>query len=248
MIRCLAVVCRDEWLHDRARLLAENLNLPLQTTARSGDGFHLELNSDGLCIAQSTQKEAPVRVNFSRAAFADRGRGEALVRAVEGRKNIPRRILDCTAGFGSDSFVLAQAGHQLTLVEQHPDIAAVVGDGLVRAREHPQVAPVVERMVLICEDAIRYLSRNDIDAPDVCYLDPLFPDTGKRALPKKGMQWLRALAAEVDESQLLDAAIARATEKVVVKRPVRGRSIADRKPDYQIETRLLRFDVYVRIA
>lgn len=241
-------MCRDERLHDRARLLAENLGLPFHPTAPTGDGFHLELNSDGLSVAQGSQKEVPVRVDFARTAFADRGRGEALVRAVEGRKNVPRRIIDCTAGFGTDSFVLAQAGHQVSLVEQHPDVAALVGDGMARAQAHSQLESIVARMALICEDAVRYLSRNDVEAPDVCYLDPLFPDTGKRALPKKGMQWLRALAAEVDETQLLNVAIARATEKVVVKRPVRGRFIADRKPDYQIETRLLRFDVYVRMA
>jgi len=71
-------------------------------------------------------------------------------------------------------------------------------------------------------------------------LDPLFPASGKHALPKKAMQWLRILGEGGGSEDLLFVrATAAAREKVVVKRPVRGPYIAGQSPTYTVPGRLV---------
>ena len=84
-------------------------------------------------------------------------------------------------------------------------------------------------------------------APDVVYLDPMFPDTGKRAAPKMKLQALRQLEAPCsDESTLLESALSSHAAKVVVKRPAKGPLLAGRKPSYSLSSKIVRFDCYVR--
>jgi 16S rRNA (guanine1516-N2)-methyltransferase len=48
-------------------------------------------------------------------------------------------VLDATAGLGKDAFVLASLGCQMTLIERQPLIAALLEDGLARARADEEV-------------------------------------------------------------------------------------------------------------
>ncbi len=241
------MVCLDQSRAEQAAVLSQRLGLPL---VGRGDGladeFVLEVTPQRLQLGRSGSRDEPLAVDFSRRRLAQRARGEPLVRAVEGRRSHPRSILDATAGLGTDAFVLAQAGHTVTLVERHPDVAALLDDGLERAGHDPLTHAIAQRMRVVCAEASAALDDcSALAAPEVVYLDPLFPPSGKHALPKKAMQWLRILGEQNgDEAALFAQARRVAREKVVVKRPVRGPFIADQAPDYTIKGRLVRFDVY----
>ena len=75
-------------------------------------------------------------------------------------------ILDGTAGLGRDAFVLASLGCKVQMVERHPVVAALLDDGLQRAKQDADIgAWVSERMSLIhasSHDALDKLS----DDPD----------------------------------------------------------------------------------
>lgn len=212
------------------------------------DAFILEFAAHQLQLRRLGSRDDPLAVDFSRRRLTQRTHSESIVRAVEGRHSRSRTVIDSTAGMGTDAFVLAQAGHTVTLVERHPDIAALLEDGLARAALDPLSQPVVARMRVVCSDASRVLeSCGGLAAPEVVYLDPLFPPSGKHALPKKAMQWLRILGEGVsDDESLFALARAVAREKVVVKRPIRGLAIGGYSPTYTVKGRLVRFDVYVR--
>jgi 16S rRNA (guanine1516-N2)-methyltransferase len=163
-----------------------------------------------------------------------------LVRACGIRPGM--RVLDAMAGWGLDGLVLAAAGARVTMVEREPLVQALQED-LVRRLEIGGVESLRGDGFLLLEE------RPDFD---VVYLDPMFPERGKQALPGKRMQYLAALigADGATEGRAgerpLEVWIARAIEvarhRVVVKRRLRDH--AGLAPDWQIRGRSIRYDVY----
>ena len=85
------------------------------------------------------------------------------------------------------------------------------------------------------------------DAPDVVYLDPMFPGRTKSAAVKKKFQLLHHLEAPcADEDALMDAALAAGPRRVVVKRPVKAPVLAGVRPSHSVAGKAVRFAVIVR--
>ena len=169
--------------------------------------------------------------------------GELLVKAakikgVEG----PLTAIDATAGMGEDALLLAAAGFSVQLYEYDPVIAALLRDTLRRASFVPELEPIVERMQLFEGDSLKALSQLQTP-PDVVLLDPMFPARQKSGLIKKKFQLLQQLERPCsNEEDLLRAAIASGPRKVVIKRPLKGPFLADRKPDYSLKGKAIRYD------
>lgn len=201
-------------------------------------------------------REHPVYVDFSQQ-WRKRHRGkELLLKAIGGRRE-GLRVIDATAGLGRDSFLLATYGASVELCERHPVVAALLTDGLKRAVQDPDVAGFVQHMTLHEGSAIERLSRclgSADQAPDVVYVDPMFPDSGKSALVKKEMRLFHHLVGKDDDDDaLLAAALAVARHRVVVKRPPKAPIIdgpalsalgARGRPQFAVTGKAVRFDVY----
>jgi 16S rRNA (guanine1516-N2)-methyltransferase len=81
--------------------------------------------------------------------------------------------------------------------------------------------------------------------PEVIYLDPMFPQEGKSALPKKRMQILRSLFLQAEPlEELLQESLRWARNRVVLKRGLKDPMIW-RKPHSQVKGKSVRFDVYL---
>lgn len=228
---------------------AERLDLPRGGVAEMA----LQLGPDGLQLVElGDDAPGPVRVDFVEGAVAHRrlfggGAGQMIAKAVGLQPGVRPTLLDATAGLGRDAFVLAQLGCAVTLIERNPLIAALLEDGLQRAANDAEVAPIVARMRLLCGDAIALLSAWSDDAPQVVYLDPMFPHRDKSALVKKEMRLFRPVVGDDDDAPaLLEAALAVATHRVVVKRARKAPAIAGLKPAYALEGNSSRFDIYPR--
>ena len=213
--------------------------------------FALQVGEQGLQFAElGPDAPGPIRVDFLDGAVAHRrlfggGSGQMIAKAVGIQPGIRPVVLDATAGLGKDAFVLAELGCALTLIERQPVIAALLEDGLLRALADPEVAPIVARMRLISGNAITLMTAWADEAPQVIYLDPMFPHRDKSALVKKEMRLFRPLAGNDDDAPaLLAAALALATHRVVVKRPRKAPAIAGEKPGYVLEGKSSRFDIY----
>ncbi|NNM58927.1 MAG: class I SAM-dependent methyltransferase [Legionellales bacterium] len=166
---------------------------------------------------------------------------EAVAKAVGIKSQYRPYVVDATAGLGRDAFILASLGCQVTLIEQHPIVAALLRDGLLRLLQNQALS-----MELIQANAISMLDTLE-QKPDVVYLDPLFPPRTKSALVKKDMQILQRLThGDMTDNQLLfQAALRCATKRVVVKRPGYAPVLDDAAPvDFIIETPHHRFDIY----
>jgi len=144
------------------------------------------------------------------------------------------RVLDLMAGWGVDALALAARGCAVTAVERLPALAALLQDLAWRSG--------IGGVTVRCADAMDVLGA----APpvDVVYLDPMFPERHKAALPGKRLQWLAELAAP-DPRPLehwLAAAARVARRRVVLKR--RRKDPLVTAPDWQVTGRTVRYDVY----
>lgn len=175
----------------------------------------------------------------------DRLGRELLVRAARVRGVASPTVVDATAGLGEDSLLLAAAGFSVTMFEKDPVIASLLRDALERASNEPQLTKVVSRMRLVEGDSVVGLRELGF-APDVVFLDPMFPERTKSAAVKKKFQLLHLLERPCDnERELLEAALAARPRKVVVKRPPKGPALAGARPSHSLAGKAVRYDVIV---
>jgi 16S rRNA (guanine1516-N2)-methyltransferase len=158
-------------------------------------------------------------------------------------------VLDATAGLGADAFVLASLGCQVTMCERSQVMAALLADGLDRAREVESTAVIVgERMQLIDGDSLAFLNR-DCQIYDTIYLDPMYPHRRNTALNSQAMRTIRSLVGDDDDcGDLFDAALKRARNRVVVKRPKGAPTLTATVPSHVISMKNSRFDIYLTFA
>lgn len=193
----------------------------------------------------------PVFVDFTGGKAdhrrASTGKQQALPKAIGLKNSRYPRVVDATAGLGRDAFVLAALGCHITLVERSPVFAALLEDGLARARLNVKMTPILDRMQLAHADSKHYLHQLDEAAkPDVIYLDPMYPHRSKSALVKKEMRYARAVVGDDEEAPaLLAAALQIARERVVVKRPRSAEPLSGPAPTVAIASKNTRYDVYV---
>jgi len=220
--------------------------------------WQLVYTSEGLALRLSNEPSwGDIIVDFNSAALNYRkqhggGRNEALAKAIGIKGKESLSVIDCTAGMGNDSFVMASVGASVIMLERSPVIAALLQDAINRIDGHPDLS---ERLTLHKGDARDYILQqgekgNSKAISDVIYLDPMFPHKKKSALVKKEMRAFQQLLGEdMDSAQLLEAALKYAGNRVVVKRPSYAEPIelsSGRLPNTAIESKKHRFDVYIQ--
>ena len=242
------------------QVLADNTEHTLQAHALAADLQSLQTEapfsltwSDGHLELRKLDepKLGPVFVDFVEGAVAHRrkfggGRGQSIAKAVGLKSGANPTVVDATAGLGRDAFVLASLGCQVTMLERHPVVAALLADGLQRAQQDAEIGEWMrDRMLLRAGSALKNLQQLGF-TPDVVYLDPMFPHRQKSALVKKEMRVFQSLVGpDLDADALLPAALAVAGKRVVVKRPDYAGYLNDKTPSMSIETKSNGFDVYV---
>jgi Protein of unknown function (DUF548). len=82
-------------------------------------------------------------------------------------------------------------------------------------------------------------------APDVVYLDPMYPHRQKSALVKKEMRVFQSLVGpDEDADALLEPARRLAKKRIVVKRPDYAPPLAGVETQSAVVTKSHRFDIY----
>lgn len=193
--------------------------------------------------------------------------GKAL--GIKKASDPPPVVIDATAGWGEDSWLMAGLGCRVLMVERNRIIATLLRDAMLRFATHPDLMQVAARLTLVQTNAIHLLRRiayqstghasdtseialDDLPEnlevfmhPDVVFLDPMFPVRRKGA-EGKPMKVVRQLVGPDDDSALLlDAAMRVAKKRVIVKRPLHGETLGDREADVTFEGKSMRYDVYL---
>lgn len=236
---------------DMANLSGTVTSLPEEL---SPEAYVLQIGQDGLSLWSpgNGNTATPTRVDFLSPRLQHRvrttRRHEGLAKAVGLDKQADGlQVLDATAGMGSDAYLLAAKGCQVTLLEKHPLMAALLADGLRRGRLDPAQADILARMQLRAGDAHQVLAQLPQDAlPDVITLDPMFPPRQKSARVKKDMALMQGLLPPNDDVEtLLALALTKARKRVVLKRPGKAEKHPAVKPDFQVPGKACHFQVFL---
>ena len=249
----IAIGFTNDDLAVSARLLSTELQLPVHSSDSEPASSLLMLTADGIELrSRNNRTQGPVRVDFLTGPVAYRRRSgigisQPLARAIGLKNRSGLLITDATAGLGRDSFVFAALGCTVTLIERSAVIAVLLADGLRRAAADPDIGQWVnDRMRLIQGDAASLFTSRSCPETDVVYLDPMYPHRTKSALVKKEMRLLREVVGDdPDAPALLAAALNHARQRVVVKRPGTALPLSGPKPDFCIESKSTRYDVYL---
>lgn len=168
---------------------------------------------------------------------------EPLARAVGLTKIHKPSLIDVTAGWGTDGFLLASLGCEVRLIERDPLVNCLLADGIRRLQLHEALS-----LSLAVGDALHLLPLMAAEqSVDVIYLDPMFPCRQKSAAVKKNMAFLHTWLASISDdanAKLLDLSLHLAKKRVVVKRPNTASPLSARAPNGSIHTKHHRFDIY----
>ncbi len=240
----------------RAEVLAQRLQLPLveqPDLAQAEPWGQVLLVADGevsLC-ATGRKRPGPVKADFTGGAVAHRrqfggGTGQLIAKACGIKGGIRPSILDATAGLGRDAFVLATLGCRVHMLERSPVVHALLESGLEQAWDAGELDEILGRMSLEQADGRQWLEQCPAElAPDLVYLDPMFPHTDKKAQVKKEMLAFRELVGyDSDDRELLAAALKLARYRVVVKRARKAPAIEGPAPIYTVDGKSSRYDIY----
>ncbi|MGB1310224.1 MAG: class I SAM-dependent methyltransferase, partial [Leucothrix sp.] len=160
--------------------LANSLGLPLIDDAE-GAHYLLYQNVNRLELLNTNEpKTKAICVDFAAGKAQHRrlyggGKGQDFSKALGLHKFPEATIIDATAGMGSDAFVMATLGCQVTLLERNPIIQQLLSDGLARAddSDDSEVQAIATRMRLVQQESQKYLESLETDEyPQLIYLDP----------------------------------------------------------------------------
>lgn len=241
-----------EYARDANRTLFDEMLARRGITHAANAASVLVIGADYLGLRKAGDLHfGEVIIDFTAGALAHRrrfggGRGEAIAKAIGIKTDDFPHVMDATAGLGRDAFILASLGCRVTLFERHPVVSVLLEDGLRRAYRDVEIGNwMQERMRLIPHssfDAVSLLT----DAPDVIYLDPMFPHRKKKALVKKEMQLFQLLVGmDKDADALLPISCQLARKRVVVKRPNFAPFLNNQIPQLGVKTKNHRFDIYL---
>lgn len=231
----------------RAKSLEKRLSVPIKAHDRSLVQLLVEEYRLSLQIPEIGN---PIFIDFTSGKYDHRrkfggGKGQPLAKAVGMKQGHIPSIVDATAGFARDAFVLASLGSPVTMLEQNPVISLLIEDALEQKEMDEDVKSITERMIIHHTEAIDFISTMQ-DQPDVIYMDPMYPSRDKSALVKKEMQALHQLIGpDMNSAELLNVARQVALRRVVVKRPKGAEFIGNKKPSASIQSKNTRYDLYV---
>ena len=242
----------------KAVALAAKLNIPFAASLEQRTAeFVLAYTSRGLQLLHipfAPQKQKVVCLLFVDFVYGKNGfrlardcsSKQPLARAAGVKPGFRPTILDATAGRGVDGFVLASLGCRVMMCERSPILGALLQDGLARAAGDQKTAGIVEqRIKLQLGDSRDYLHETS-ETFHTIYLDPMYPDRHSSALNKQTLRTIRSLVGgDLDGTALLETALNKAENRVVVKRPHKAPLLSASQPSHVIAMKNSRFDVYL---
>lgn len=177
--------------------------------ARSGDGRLIVVTENEVRYYEG-QTDEPLYFHpsmaFVRVKRLRKGETDPLIELSRCRPG--DRIIDCTAGFASDSLVFsyaAGADGRVDAVESEPVLCAIVREGLAGYRSSlDDVDEAMRRIVMHRADHLDYLKSLPDRSADIVYFDPMFRQPIHES---SALQPLRAVANmnELSEQSIAEA-------------------------------------------
>lgn len=197
------------------QLLSSNLLPEIEFKKQSL--FTLTYQDQKLSVLFENQK--PIFVDFEDPKIISqikKTNRKSLFAKALGLKQNQGHLIDLTAGFGKDSFVMSKYFDTVTWVERNPIVYLLLQDGLERLKiKNPQHAA---KFNLCFSEASFFLKSLKSDSNAVLYFDFMFAD--KKAKSNKDMVFLKHVTSNdpaVDLNEVLTAATTKTSHRTVLK-------------------------------
>lgn len=246
---------------------SEDLGILMGSEKEEGEkGLILQRSNEGKGALElvwgraANTKESPFRIDFSAKNMQRRFkecRSELVVKAV----GKPGVVFDFTAGLGRDASLCAAAGINVILFERNWVLFQLLKDAVIRLAEtSPEFAG---RMSVYHLDSGTSSMENmksmmlEQSSKRTVYLDPMYPPdkVGRKSAVKKDTQMLHRIIGQSlgdqqeteNELAMLKCALELATDRVVVKRPLKSEALSVSNtllPSASVMGSTHRFDIY----
>ncbi len=145
---------------------------------------------------------------------------------------------DLTAGLLGDSLLMYSMGLNIRAYERH-----IIPQILITNALKTCTLLDSSRFIFFPKGA-SYLLDQDLTGRTL-YFDPMFEDPNHKTAPKKEMRIFRSVVTvDHDAEKLLEELIVKKPRRIIVKRPLRSRSLG-KTPSHSIEGKSTRYDVYL---
>ena len=149
-----------------------------------------------------------------------RGKSELIAKAL-GLDKKTDRVIDATVGLAGDALFLVQLGYSVLGFERSPLVYLLLQDAIFRWNKAKRDSTGDFKVQF--QDSILGFEEKNVKA---IYIDPMFPEKKKTALPKKEMQIFKKwIGEDLDGEELLKIALRSEAERVVVKRPLKAEAL-----------------------
>lgn len=233
------IICNETSLLESAKQCGELLDIPVRTDNTSSE--YLLFKDNHITFINEVKKQSlSFQHNFEANTIQRRlqSQDQHLLKAFKDKHKAIEDIIDVTAGWCRDSFILAENGYHVTAIEQSQLIYFLTQFSIDRYKNSHELT-----LKLINDNSFKFL-RQVTEKPSAIYLDPMFPSNKNQAKNKKEIQILQAITSNQQIYELMSLALQTAKQRVVVKRPIRSEFLNQLKPDFQYKGKTIRFDVY----
>ncbi len=230
---------------ENAEYIAKKFSLPLIEQLSSDSQFYITSSQHLLQLAHHQYpKSKPFHIDFQQPELLRRAKffnQELLYKALGLKKMKQASIIDATAGFGTDAFLMSQMSSTPVLMIERCPIIALLLEQALRNWQKPN------NLQIIASDSIQFLEQIPTDErPDIIHIDAMYPHRKKSALNVLPLRLLRELVGDDNDAEkLFDIALSTAKNKVIVKRPLNADNIDSSKPNYIIKSKVIRYDIYL---
>ena len=171
--------------------------------------------------------------------------GQPLKKAL-GFRGKSLKVLDVTAGWGRDAWLMANLGCDVIAVEKN-ELVFTFLDSLNTRLKKPGCFPEkpAGSLKFILGDSLNYLKHiTRGEEPDVIYMDPMFKPN-KKSASEKALQILQEITETDDKMtrKLFTAALSKSRDKVIVKQHRREKPFKG-PLRHSFFGRAVRFDVF----
>lgn len=181
-----------------------------------------------------------------------KGKEELIAKAMGIQKGFGH-VWDLTAGLLEDSVFLARLGFHVLALERNSTIFEVMNSSLQSSLKKIANSPVdsnrfkyLHNISLENTDSIEFLSKNVCPPGCSIYIDPMFPDKKKSALPRKEMRIFKEIVgADEDGLKLLEVSLQSGCKRVIVKRPLKAAPLIE-KVNHSFKGTSIRYDLYLK--
>ncbi len=232
-----------------ARSMAHQNKLPIINEIEAWSGLCFYLDEQGWSVLETKRGQLDLRGAFRlqlQPKYAAGGK-DPLISAM----GKAARVLDMTAGWGTDALHIASGGRSVVAIERHPLVSLLLQQAAASSGDFAAPGQLSFYHLDSAADDFKQQLDEKLGTPadfELVYLDPMFADKStKKAKSKKPMSIMQQLVPPPEpgnECALFANAMQIAQKRVVVKRALKAPYIDGQVPQGSIKSKLLRFDLY----